>query len=279
MPDYPVSLSQPAAEKLFGRFSWRGNGQSCITILGRWIEENITTVYIRELDGAASFGGTFNGRVRWHRSGVEQILRAWAEVGQMGLGNDVVLWGGSFVPRRMRGSKSLSRHSWGIAFDINPAENAFRKHPMPLGAYGSVMRLVPVFEKHGFAWGGRWSPNTDGMHFELARLIDYSQKDDTPDAQLVINNEWQKAIPLKLKDGTSHASLALLAKAVGDTEVPEDRLVPVAQYLGSRGYHVTWNASRRKVLRHGRLTGTDGWRKVGAKRDQDAMMEYVRFCW
>ncbi len=53
MPDYPVSLSQPAAEKLFGRFSWRGNGQSCITILGRWIEENITTVYIRELDGAA----------------------------------------------------------------------------------------------------------------------------------------------------------------------------------------------------------------------------------
>ncbi len=65
------------------------------------------------------------------------------------------------------------------------------------------------------------------------------------------HNEWQKAIPLKLKDGTSHASLALLAKAVGDTEVPEDRLVPVAQYLGSRGYHVTWNAEQKKVYATG----------------------------
>jgi hypothetical protein len=31
-------------------------------------------------------------------------------------------------------------------------------------------RVVAIFEKWGFAWGGYWS-TPDPMHFELARLI------------------------------------------------------------------------------------------------------------
>ncbi len=213
------------------------------------MERCITTVYIPELDGVPSFGGTFNGRVRWHVRGVEQLQRAFREVGEKGLAGQIVLWGGSFVPRRMRGSSSLSRHSWGIAFDINPAENPFGKEPAPSGKRGSVRELAPVFERHGFAWGGRWSPSRrDGMHFEIARIPDY-RKESAATARLVLDGR-DSAVHLILKDGVSHASLRALAAATGEGPPREERLVPVAQYLKARGYSVSWDAKEKTV--HGR---------------------------
>ena len=32
------------------------------------------------------------------------------------------------------------------------------------------MRIVEVFEKWGFEWGGHWR-RPDGMHFELKRIV------------------------------------------------------------------------------------------------------------
>jgi hypothetical protein len=63
--------------------------------------------------------------------------------------------------------KPLSRHCWGIAIDLNVRANGYGV-PLPQSGTGSVMRLVPVFEQFGFAWGGRFTSGVDGMHFELA---------------------------------------------------------------------------------------------------------------
>lgn len=247
MADYPRTLSRAEVESIYGRFRWKANGSQFITILGNWVEQNITTVHIPELSGCNTYGGKFNGRVRWHRKGVEQLQRAWAEIGKQGFCDDVVMWGGSFVPRRMRGASSLSRHSWGTAFDINPSENPFRGKPAPQGKRGCVLRLVPILEKHGFAWGGRWLGNCDGMHFELAKVIDYDTVKEVPQAMLVINDEWQKAVPLTLKNGIAYMPLSELAAATGDKGVTDQREVPVAQYLGSRGYLIKWNNEQKKV--------------------------------
>lgn len=244
---YPEPLPQRDLEELFGRFAWKANGQSSITILGDWVERFITTVYIPELDGVPAFGGKFNGRVRWHVRGVEQLQRAFREIGQKGLTKHILLWGGSFVPRRMRGSSSLSRHSWGIAFDINPSENAFGKEPAAAGRPGSVRELVPVFEKHGFAWGGHWRESRrDGMHFEIARIPEYRTQEPESGARLFLDGR-ESGVPLMLKDGVSYASLRLLAAATGDLSPGEDRLIPVAQYLKARGFHVSWNAREKAV--------------------------------
>ncbi len=68
-----------------------------------------------------------------------------------------------YNPRHMwyRATKPLSRHAFGLAFDVNPWEN------MP-GTDGKIpIHIAQFFEKQGFKWGGRWSRKKDPMHFEL----------------------------------------------------------------------------------------------------------------
>lgn len=180
MAEVPKSLSLSALEAIYGRFEWSPNGSSAITIDPAWVDANITTVHVPALfkvpiDQGGGKIAQFSGNVRWHRAGVEQLKRAWAEVEAAGLIPRVLSWDGSFVPRRMRGSANLSRHSWGIAFDINAAQNGLGVTPPAVGTRGSVRELVPIFERHGFCWGGRWQTRPDGMHFELAQMRTYPE--------------------------------------------------------------------------------------------------------
>ena len=61
--------------------------------------------------------------------------------------------GGCFGAREIRtnvgtSGHDLSRHAWGAAIDLNPSTNGF-------GARPSIdPRIVEVFRRHGFAWGG-----------------------------------------------------------------------------------------------------------------------------
>lgn len=60
----------------------------------------------------------------------------------------------------------LSMHSFGIAIDINPAQN-----PNGSGRPGNCTTNIPteivkIFNKYGFSWGGQWNSVCDAMHFE-----------------------------------------------------------------------------------------------------------------
>lgn len=92
------------------------------------------------------------------------------EILNLGLVNDLRNCGGTVAMRHIgcNTAKPLSRHCWGIAIDLNTAANGYGVTPPPAAVDGSVMRLVPVFEYHGFAWGGRFTTGVDAMHFELA---------------------------------------------------------------------------------------------------------------
>lgn len=74
-------------------------------------------------------------------------------------------WDGCFVPRHKgwNPKRGLSLHTWGIAVDLNAADN-------PMRTAGKMNRLiVQCFERRGWTWGGRWSPkNCDPMHFQRA---------------------------------------------------------------------------------------------------------------
>lgn len=133
-------------------------------------------------------GQKFGGKIRWHKRGVEQLLAAWAEVERQGLINRVLTFDGALNSRFIRGSRRTpSNHAFGTAFDINAAWNGLHVTPPKVGKYGSVRLLAPIFESHGFRWGGNYSGRADGMHFEIVRWVD----EDLPDAE--VGNEVRTA--------------------------------------------------------------------------------------
>ena len=61
-------------------------------------------------------------------------------------------------------------HAWGAAIDINPAYADYwlwrRSGVIDAGRVDRIPpRIVAIFERHGFIWGGKWS-HYDTMHFE-----------------------------------------------------------------------------------------------------------------
>ncbi len=79
--------------------------------------------------------------------------------------------GGSFAWRPIAGTKRLSAHSYGIAFDLNAELGGYwrwsDRAEGDAGAYDNKIpqEIVEVFERFGFIWGGKWH-HFDGMHFE-----------------------------------------------------------------------------------------------------------------
>ena len=81
---------------------------------------------------------------------------------------------GTFLWRSVRGAKRMSAHSYGIAFDIGVKYSDYWlwKHPgkgeLAKISYANKipLKIVEIFEKHGFIWGGRWY-HYDTMHFEF----------------------------------------------------------------------------------------------------------------
>ncbi len=177
-PNWPVALAglkspSPALrEKLFGKFSYKpagtANNPEAIKILGAWQRNNIVRVTIPQLKGVA--GAHPKGHVFFHRKGADALVatfQGWEDAGLLPL---VKTWAGSFVPRFIRGSRTtLSNHAFGTAFDINAQWNWLGSRPALANKTGSVRRLVPIAQKHGFAWGGNYKKRPDGMHFELVR--------------------------------------------------------------------------------------------------------------
>ena len=179
------------------------NGTRPLDMDDAWEAANIVKVTVPQLRGVddGTSGGS-TGVIRFHKAGAAQLLAAFAEIEQRGLKHLILSFAGSYYPRMIRGSTSSpSEHSFGTALDINAGWNGLAKTPAPRGAKGSVVELVPIFEKHGFRWGGYFS-RPDGMHFELARLI----ADAVPIAKarsLSINNGKQiRLIPnARLENG------------------------------------------------------------------------------
>jgi hypothetical protein len=173
-PSFPALTSTADRQRIFGKFEYRsqptkGNPEG-ILILGDWQAKNIVKVTVPQLRQVAY--APLDGGIYFHRYGVNQLLalfEAWEQAGLMRL---VKTWAGSFVPRFIRGSRTvLSNHAFGTAFDINVPWNPLGKRPAPRGAEGSVVELVEIANRFGFYWGGHFGKRPDGMHFELAKLI------------------------------------------------------------------------------------------------------------
>ena len=142
-------------KELFGEFAARPTPgrPGFLTLDPAWVRTHIATERVRLL-----------GSVTCNVAMFPQIRGAIDEVIEAGLEGTIDSYSGCFSPRHINRipSAGLSHHSWGIALDINVPTNLFGNPP------NQDPRLVEVFERWGFLWGGRFIV-PDGMHFEYRR--------------------------------------------------------------------------------------------------------------
>lgn len=108
-----------------------------------------------------------------HRLVAEQFKAVFSEIlAVYGIENiqelGIDLFGGCFNFRKMRGGSDWSRHSWGVAIDIDPARNQLKETAKTARfARAEYKPMIDIFYKHGFVSLGR-EKNYDFMHFEIS---------------------------------------------------------------------------------------------------------------
>jgi hypothetical protein len=175
-------LTQKQKDDIFGKFTFSPNpthsNKEGIIIHGDWVSKNIVMLDVPQL--AKATHNKFR-RMQFHVKAKDQLLGLFAAWEKAKLLDRILSYGGSFNPRFIRGSRTvLSNHATGTAFDINVQWNGLGRIPAKFGERGCVYELVGIANDFGFYWGGHFSydektgkfgSRSDGMHFEVAKLI------------------------------------------------------------------------------------------------------------
>ncbi len=145
-------LPQVRLKQLFGEFAARPEGGELQTDPA-WEATHIATERVPIL-----------GEVRCNRGLFARLRGALREVVRDGLAPEIHPneYGGCYSPRFAlhHAGAGLSHHAWGVAIDLDVAENPYGERPT------MDPRVVAIFRRWGFAWGGDWLI-PDGMHFEF----------------------------------------------------------------------------------------------------------------
>jgi len=94
---------------------------------------------------------------------VEPLKKAFKNLIDTGYVKELKTFDGCFCIRNIKGSSSMSLHSWGIAIDVNAAWNGLGVVPVLSQGF------VKCFTDVGFDWGGNFT-RKDGMHFQLSKI-------------------------------------------------------------------------------------------------------------
>jgi hypothetical protein len=140
---------------LFGEFAARpAPGRPGFLILDpAWVRRNMDTQRVPLL-----------GSVTCHVALFPQLRGVVQDLIAQGIEDTIRSYSGCFSPRHINRDpgSGISHHAWGIAVDVNVAQNPYGARP------DQDPRLVRTFERWGFLWGGKWLI-PDGMHFEYRR--------------------------------------------------------------------------------------------------------------
>ncbi|MGH9050298.1 MAG: M15 family metallopeptidase [Acidimicrobiia bacterium] len=146
-------LPQSLVKERFGEFAYRPGADRFVMVDPGYEAANIVTAPVPIL-----------GPITCHRAVLPALEGALRELEQRGLASliDPAGYQGCFVASIIPGSGGVSRHSWGIAVDVNVLPN-----PGGLPSFADP-QLEEVMERWGFVPGSRFI-NSDPGHFEYVR--------------------------------------------------------------------------------------------------------------
>lgn len=149
-------LAPVRLKEVFGEFAAEPVAGGYLRLDPRWVADHIRVAAVPIL-----------GRVQCNRALIPQLRGALGELEAEGLGHllNPGDYGGCYSARFLNliPEAGISHHSWGVAVDVNVTTNQFGRVPH------QDPRVVAVFERWGFTWGGHWLL-PDGMHFEFVRF-------------------------------------------------------------------------------------------------------------
>jgi len=167
---------------------WRTNED--ITLIGKITTNTLPFVSITLTEQQKSILGVLRSSIQVHENAADlfeqalnSLVTAESRYRQSNPGQRLILsYGGTVALRLMRTSNEVSRHSWGIAIDLNYKDNECpmkklteeelkkpeeERYPNTCAGGRNKFLYDNVFM--GWTWGGTWWPPyyTDPMHFEL----------------------------------------------------------------------------------------------------------------
>jgi len=141
-------------KEVFGEFDAypRSDDPEYLNMDPAWYDRHITTRTVP----------IFREPVTCNRALFPMLIGALKDVRAAGLAGEIHTYSGCYAPRTVARSPIAppSNHAYGAAIDINAPENPFGGTPT------MDPRIVRIFERWGFLWGGRFLIR-DGMHFEF----------------------------------------------------------------------------------------------------------------
>jgi hypothetical protein len=77
-------------------------------------------------------------------------------------------YGGGFAPRLVRGGGDYSMHTFALAWDFDPDRNPLAAKPEDtfIGGTTDGQKVVDIFTRWGFLWGGYFDGRKDCQHFQ-----------------------------------------------------------------------------------------------------------------
>lgn len=153
-PEYLADAGRSRSEELFRKMYGSSSAEVSKRLVSvPWFGKNIK---FTSVNGAAEQLKKVAAEIARHPE-----LRKWMDCS------------GTFYWRPVRGAKRLSAHSYGIAIDIAVANSDYWLWKNPKAGetdrikYANRIprKIVEIFERHGFIWGGAWY-HYDTMHFE-----------------------------------------------------------------------------------------------------------------
>jgi hypothetical protein len=160
--------------RLFGAFKFEAaptpDNPEAIRILDDWAKKNIVSVSLPQIRGIK--GASKSGSVQFHKLAAPQLQQAFKALEDRDQLKHLKSWGGTWVPRYIRGSKDrLSNHSWGTALDVNVDWNRLGTLGALKGQEGSVREMVLTLAEYGLYWGNWFTGRSDPMHFEIFKVL------------------------------------------------------------------------------------------------------------
>ncbi len=157
----PVVYINPASEPETGI----GTGAVGETITLNLVDGTTTTLAAcdqTKMEQVTAFGKTFKiyeGLV----SSIQAVNAQWVNAG----GQDFyeIKSIGGYNCRKVKGTNTWSAHAFGVAVDINPAQNPFSPPSQNQLTTDMPPAFVQMWTEQGWGWGGGWATLKDAMHF------------------------------------------------------------------------------------------------------------------